>query len=236
MSTDHEVERLKKVYQSYRASGIAQTLWSETNPGNRAILQERTRVLQQTLKAAGFFPLTNHRILDIGCGCGRVLADFVQWGASPQNLYGIDLLAERIKVAQQGFPELHFQQGNAERIDYQDASFDLVILFTVLSSILDDRMAYNVAGETQRVLKPGGFVLWYDFRYNNPQNPHTRGMTRQRIRQFFPDFELRLGMITLLPPLARRLGSLTSVLYPLLALVPLLRTHYLGLLVKPKEN
>jgi hypothetical protein len=105
-------------------------------------------------------------------------------------------------------------------------------------------MAHNVAKEVCRVLKdpdlesrkPGGVVLWYDFRYNNPWNPHTRRMTRQYIRQFFPDFKLRLRAITLLPPVARRLGDLTPLLYPLLAFVPFLRTHYLGLLVKSKED
>ena len=95
-------------------------------------------------------------------------------------------------------------------------------------------MAYNVAGEVHRVLKSGGAVVWYDFRYKNPWNPHTRPMPKQRIRQFFPDFEIHLHTVTLLPPLARRLGRLTPVLYPQLSAIPPLRTHHLGLLVKSR--
>jgi hypothetical protein len=95
-------------------------------------------------------------------------------------------------------------------------------------------MASNVAREIDRVLAHGGAIVWYDFRYNNPWNPHVRGMRRQNIQSLFPGYTLHLKTLTLLPPLARRLGHLTSSLYPLLSSLPFLRTHYLGLLIKPK--
>lgn len=76
-------------------------------------------------------------------------------------------------------------------------------------------------------------MIWYHFRYNNPTNPNVRGMTKRLIRRFFPDFRMKLHSITLLPPLARRLGRLTPVLYPVLAAIPPLRTHYLGVLIRP---
>jgi hypothetical protein len=94
-------------------------------------------------------------------------------------------------------------------------------------------MARNVAREVSRVLKPGGAIVWYDFIYNNPRNPHVRGMKRSDLLNLFPEFQFGLHKITLLPPLSRRLGPLTSVLYPALAAIPWLRTHYLGLLHKP---
>lgn len=228
-----EVERLKRVYCAYSESQIFQTCWDARNPGNQAILRERQRAIRRLLEAHGFFPLTNVRVLDVGCGSGRELAALVEMGAEPDLLYGVDLLPERIEEASRQYPMLHFQCANAEDLDFPDAYFTLVLLFTVFSSILDDGMAHNIAREVQRVLKPGGAVLWYDFRYNNPWNPHVRGMTKSHIRQFFPGFEMHLRTITLLPPLARRLGRLTRVLYPLLAVIPPLRTHYLGLLVKP---
>ena len=43
-----------------------------------------------------------------------------------------------------------------------------------------------------------------------------------------------LRLVTLLPPLARRLHALTPVLYPVLAAVPPLRTHWAGLLERPR--
>jgi len=72
--------------------------------------------------------------------------------------------------------------------------------------------------------------------YDNPRNPDVRGVRAGEIRSLFPGFEIHLRRITLAPFIARRLPeSLLPVLYPLLAAIPLLRTHYLGLLVKPMK-
>lgn len=233
MMTNHEIDRIISIYDQYKRNASVQALWSSSNQGNLFIFRERQRTTEYLLDAHGCLPLSKHRILDVGCGRGAELAYLTQWGAQPHHLYGVDLLPDRIAAAQQAFPDLHFQQANAERIEFPASTFDLVLLFTVFTSILDRQMAHNVAAEVQRVLKPGGAVIWYDFRYNNPYNPHVRGMTKAKIQQLFPGFTLYLRTVTLLPPLARRLGALTPLLYPILSSLPFLRTHYLGLLVKP---
>lgn len=231
-----EVERIRRVYHEYGHSSIVQSRWTTANRGNQRIVSERAQVMADILHGHSCIPLGKRRVLDIGCGHGGVLASLLDLGAQPNNLYGIDLLPDRIEAARRAYPDIHFACGNAEHLDFPDACFDLVLLFTVLSSILDDGMAHNIAHEVRRVLKPSGAVLWYDFRYNNPWNPHVRGMTKSHIRQFFPDFEMHLRTITLLPPLARCLGRLTPVLYPVLAAIPPLRTHYLGLLIRPQTT
>jgi ubiquinone/menaquinone biosynthesis C-methylase UbiE len=234
MSIDQELERLREVYRYYHESGIAEVRWSGANPGNQMIRQERAQVLGELLARWGFAPLDSRRVLDIGCGSGEVLADFMRWGALPQDLYGIDLLFERVETAKHRFPGLHFYQGNAEQLDFPDAFFDLVGQFTVFTSILDDRMARNITREIRRVLKPGGAVIWYDFRFDNPWNAHVRGITRPQIEALFSDFSADLRSITLLPPLARCLGRATQTLYPILSKISALHTHYIGLLMKPK--
>ena len=45
------------------------------------------------------------KILDVGCGDGGSLARFIQWGFSPDNLYGIDIIRERINEAQKKIPQ-----------------------------------------------------------------------------------------------------------------------------------
>jgi hypothetical protein len=53
------------------------------------------------------------------------------------------------------------------------------------------------------------------------------------IRSLFSGLEIHLHRITLAPPIARRIPeSLLPLLYPLLATLPILRTHYLGLFIK----
>jgi len=233
METHSEVDRLKEVYREYGERGWRKTKWALTNKGNQAIRQERERKLEELLRRAGFLPLSNRRILDVGCGTGEILDGFEAWGAQPENLFGVDLMTDRIRRAKENFPAMNFQQANAEVLSFANGFFDLVAVFTVFTSILDSQMTLNLSREINRVLRSRGAVVWYDFRMNNPFNPHVRGISRKGIRDLFPEFRSRLVSITLMPPLARRWGSLTGTLYPCFASLPFLRSHYLGLLVKP---
>lgn len=236
MPTEPEVERLQQVYRGYRERGLGRTQWAESNPGNAAMARARDARLRATLEATGFFPLARKRILDVGCGGGGILSGYQDWGARPENLFGVDLMAARIEDAKRDHPGMNFQVTNAEQLPFERDYFDLVLLYTVFTSVLDERMASNMAAEVSRVLKPGGAVIWYDFRFNNPRNPNVRGLGRDAIARLFPGFAPRLDTVTLLPPLARRLGPLTPALYPLLVSLPFLRTHYAGLLCKPAAS
>lgn len=233
MQAHSEIDRLKLVYEEYGERGWGKTKWSLTNRGNQAIRRERERKLEELLGRAGFFPLDQKCILDVGCGTGETLAGFEAWGANPENLFGVDLLADRIRRARENFPAMNFREANAEALPFANSLFDLITVFTVFTSILDPQMTRNLSREINRVLRSGGAVVWYDFRMNNPLNPHVRGISRNGIRQLFPEFDARLVSITLMPPLARPWGSLTDLLYPCFASLPFLRSHYLGLLVKP---
>jgi SAM-dependent methyltransferase len=55
-------------------------------------------------------------------------------------------------------------QGDAAQLPYADESFDLVMQFMCLSSVLDSLMREQIADEMWRVLRPGGSILFYDLR------------------------------------------------------------------------
>lgn len=223
----HEIERMRDVYAEYERIGK----WDTPNPGRLQMEKERSAALEQVL-AARSHNFSNCTVLDVGCGGGKLLGWFHEQGVPSSGLVGVDLMPYRIERARRNFPDFTFLEANAEHLQFPDASFDLVSTFTVFSSILDQNTAANVARSIARVLKPGGAVLWYDLRYPSPGNPNVRAMTRSRIQDLFPGFELKLASITLLPPLADRLGHLARTLYPALSRVPLLRSHYVGLLVR----
>jgi SAM-dependent methyltransferase len=230
MHGHREIDRIADVYRGYARENAHATRWAVDNPGNRAIVAERRRAIAALLPRPR---LATARVLEIGCGDGEVLAELVALGARPDRILGVDLLADEIARARARHPEIRFAVANGEALDGPDGAFDLVVLFTVFTSILDDDMSARVAAEVDRVLAPGGAVLWYDFRVDNPRNRHVRGVGRLRIRRLFPGYAPHLRSVTVLPPLARRLGPTTPWLYPLLARVPALRTHWLGLVRKP---
>lgn len=226
--TASEAERIRTVYAGYRDA--AHGKWARGNPGNLAMVAERNACITSLLARHGLPSLAGRRVLDVGCGGGELLRFLTTLGARPGDLYGVDLLPERIAAARELLPEARFGVGNAERLEFTTGSFDLVTLFTVFSSVLDDRMSTNLAREVTRVLRPGGQVLVYEFRVPSLTNRHTRPLGRRQISQLFPGAALVARSLTVVPPLARRLGGLTGTLYPLLACLPFLRTHNLVLL------
>ena len=50
------------------------------------MMQERERQILMLLKHNGFAALKTKKILEIGCGDGYWLREFVKWGAGPENI------------------------------------------------------------------------------------------------------------------------------------------------------
>jgi len=218
MENSEEVDRIRRVY-----ADLKPTL-------DRSSIRERDTALKQLLNEQFKDKLPRSRVLDIGCGRGALLDLFHQQGVPAEGLFGVDILPDRIEKARERYPGFTFIDGNAENLEFPDQWFDFVTVFTVFSSILDGEMAKNVARSIVRILAADGVVAWYDMRYPNPWNSNVKMMTKSRIRELFPSFELQLQPLTLLPPLARHLGRFTESAYPRLAAIPILRSHYLGLL------
>lgn len=174
------------------------------------------------------------RILDVGCGRGATLRLFLEYGAKPSNLFGVDLLSDRVDQARELNPNINFQQANATAMSFGDRIFDLVVQFTTFTSIPELQARIQVANETLRVLVPGGKLLWYDMAYNNPNNADVTGISPSEVRTLFPGCRVFGKRITLAPPLGRVIARFSYPLYHLLAQIPLLCTHYACIIEKSK--
>lgn len=228
MTTD-EITRIKDAYARRRLSGKAR-LYSLFNSSALFTAHQRERALIDTLKRHGITDLAEKKILDVGCGNGGVLRDFIRYGARPENLHGIDLLTDRIEEAKKLSPDIDFRCGNAENLPYEDGTFDIILCFTIFSSILDENTKRNIAKEMLRVLKPAGIILWYDYHMDNPRNPDVKGVKKDEIHRLFPGCEIRLKRITLAPPLARAIVPLSWLACYILEKLKILNTHYLGII------
>jgi len=226
-----EETRIRDVYA--RRQGSSRGIYSFSNPSYVLQIQERELELLSMFSHCGVGPLEASKVLEIGCGSGHWLRAFLQWGALPGNVFGIDLLSERIEQARRLCPRgVHLECGNAMALPFPAAFFDLVLQSTVFTSILDVRMRQGVAAEMLRVLKPGGLIVWYDFYVNNPKNPDVRAVGESEICQLFPGTHVELRRVTLAPPIGRLVGRYSRLLYMLLSSVKILSTHYLCLIKK----
>jgi ubiquinone/menaquinone biosynthesis C-methylase UbiE len=226
-SLEAEADRIRSAY-ARRNDGDR---YSWFNPGNLFMLQERERVILNLLEIHGFNPLTNKIILDMGCGFGYWIREFIKWGASPENITGIDLSPESISTAKaRSSSGVKFICGSAVNLELPDAAFDLVVQSTVFTSILDQEMKQRIAREMVRVLKPDGLILWYDFHVNNPNNADVRAVKKKEIYSLFPDFTIEFYRINLAPPIVRALAPISFIVCYLLEKISILNTHYIGIL------
>ncbi len=195
---------------------------------NLFMYTQRNRSLLRLLRRERIIFLAGRKILEVGCGCGEWLVDFMAWGATPELLSGIDVDEKQIAHAAEKIPAADLRVGNAAELPWRDAFFDIVLQATLFTSILNPDFKKAVAAEMMRVVKPGGLILWYDFRFDNPWNPHVRGIGAREIKRLFPGCSFRLRRLTLLPPLARKIVPVSWLAALLLEKLPFLRTHILA--------
>lgn len=226
-----ETARIKKVYARRDSSGRT-GMYSPFNLPHLYVTQTKERALLALLRECAMSDLATKKILDVGCGNGNVLRDMVNYGAEPGNCYGIDLLADRIESANRLSPNMHFTCENAERLPYGDGEFDLLLSYTVFSSIFDPDMKRNMAKEMLRVLAANGAVVFYDYHMNNPKNPDVRGIKKSELGGLFPGCSMVLKRIVLAPPLIRALAPLSFTLCMALESLAVLNTHYMGIIRK----
>ena len=225
-----ELQRIEQAY-SRRQSGSRYTAF---DPAYRLAVEEREGQVLQLLRTNCYASLENTKILDVGCGTGAWLRDFVRWGARPENLCGVDLLPARITEARELCPAaVTLKCQDATSLDVPDESFDLVLQSTVFTSILNANVKQLLAREMLRVLRKRGLILWYDFHVNNPWNPDVRGVRREEIAWLFPGCNISLQRLTLAPPLGRWVAPISPALYRGLSRIKPLCTHYVGAITKP---
>lgn len=197
-------------------------------------MQERERALAALLRRHVRRPLAELSALEVGCGTGDNLLALLRLGFDPARLAGNELLPERLAVARARLPAataLH--AGDALALDLGAARFDLVLQYTVFSSLLDDGFQQRLAERMWSWVRPGGAVLWYDFAFDNPRNRDVRAMPMRRVRALFPQAEVDVRRVTLAPPLSRRLARLHPLAIAAANTLPWLRTHRLAWLAKP---
>jgi SAM-dependent methyltransferase len=124
--------------------------------------------------------LAGRRVVDIGCGTGKLAAALGELGAS---VWGVDPSPEMLAHARAAAPRAGFKQGRAEALPFKDGWFERAV-FRLVLHLVDRPRALD---EARRVLVPGGRVSavtftprHFDSYWLNDLFPQIRAIDRRR--------------------------------------------------------
>ncbi len=95
-----------------------------------------------------------HKILEIGCGIGTVVAELTKQG---YDATGTDISQVAIEHGRTKYGNVRLEVQPAEELPYADGTFDVVLSFDLFEHIA--RIDRHVS-EVHRVLKPSGYYLF----------------------------------------------------------------------------
>jgi ubiquinone/menaquinone biosynthesis C-methylase UbiE len=97
----------------------------------------------------------------MGCAVGHSTVPYAQAFPDAQ-VHAIDVAAPMLRYAHARAEDLgatvHFSQQNAERTDFADGSFDLIVSHILLHET-SNRALQNIIAECHRLLAPGGMMV-----------------------------------------------------------------------------
>ena len=157
------------------------------------------------------------RVLDVGCGQGASLFQFLKLGFTASNLTGIDNSSERIEKARAVIPAATFHVGSAEQLPFDAGAFDLVFESTMLGTLESQSLLESIAKEMIRVTRPGGYIMLIDWRYSRRGSGVKTAISNDFVDRVF-DAGRATHVVTrvrgaLAPPLGRRLSRVAPSLY-----------------------
>jgi arsenite methyltransferase len=115
-------------------------------------------------------------VLDVGCGAGMDSLVAAQMVGPAGSVTGVDMTPEMVakargSIAEMGLGNVRIVEGSAERLPFDDASFDVVISNGVIDLIPDKDAVFS---EITRVLRPGGRIQLADVTIQNPVSEESK--------------------------------------------------------------
>lgn len=107
-------------------------------------------------------PVSQIKVLDVGCGVGRSTRALIEFGVKPENILGIDLRASAIEYAKLFNPGISFRVVKSFDDWPLEASFHLCVQCTAFSSIKGSAMRLSLAQMMEKMVINNGYIFWWD--------------------------------------------------------------------------
>ena len=100
----------------------------------------------------------NFKVLDLGCGNGRLLK-VLQESNKKFDYLGLDFADNLIAAAKKQFPDFSFQVQDMESLKLEPESFDMIFLIASFHHLESLKARQKVLGDIYKALKPGGLLF-----------------------------------------------------------------------------
>lgn len=98
---------------------------------------------------------TGKRILDLGCGTGRITA---YYGGKGFDVVGVDLSREMLDIARKKYPKIDFRLDDIRKINFLENKFD-AISFSYSFFHLEEKDVLSVLDKINKILKSNGVLF-----------------------------------------------------------------------------
>lgn len=139
-----------------------------TGPANTSLVNEYRRPLLHYIDQIKKLGNGKLKIIDVGCGSGSIVKALKNYFPI-HEFWGCDISQAAIKKARQKSGGVKFFVSDAEKLEVKSASFDVVIMHSVLDHI---QRPLAAAKEVHRILKKGGTFLFMDPLEKEPSTIH----------------------------------------------------------------
>jgi ubiquinone/menaquinone biosynthesis C-methylase UbiE len=124
------------------------------------------------------------RILDLGCGPGRICERLINAGF--HSIHGMDINADGLRLARTRSRAVLYAAGDASAAPYADASFDGVYMQAVLTTITDPDARRRTMEEIARILRRPGRLYMAVFGMT-PEQPIYQARYQKGVEQGHPE-------------------------------------------------
>lgn len=121
------------------------------------LFAETRRYLWDDLKPLKKYCKDGFKVLDLGCGSGRLYHLFEDF--QDLTYVGVDQSEEQIKIAKEKFPNADFRVGEMTTLPFADNEFDVLYCIATFHHLPDEKSRIKALQEMKRVLKPGSYIL-----------------------------------------------------------------------------
>lgn len=140
--------------EALTASAVNQQLWRGDHVARYA---NRTLFPVEVVVLTRYQQALSGRVLEVGCGAGRVLGYLVELGG---EVHGVDVSPAMVDYCRRTYPEAHVQTGDLRNLAATfDAGFDAIVATYNVIDVVDPEERRQALDGMQSLLAPDGLLI-----------------------------------------------------------------------------